>query len=406
MKHKLSSYLKCQSGNIAIMTAVLMPLVIAGAGFGFETSYWYFKDGQMQQAADKAAYTAALEKRSSASASTMTSAALASATQNGYSPGTLTVTSPPSSGTFAGNSSAVQVVITKQLPKFFVGMFTNQQVTVTARSVARLVTGSEACVLALDAAEDEAVYINGNATLSLGGCSIMSNSTHANSLRITGNSDVTANCIIAAGGVSMNSNTEMTGCAAAQTNAQQANDPFANLAYPPTGSNRTVPNGNGVKNLQPGSYAGMDLNGGTVNMAPGVYYIRSGEFKINGNITVNGTGVTIFMAAGTGGISINGNATVNLAAPTTGTYSGMLMFAHRTNENDLSFNGNVAARLTGAIYAKTGDVVFNGNLANAASCTQVVAGTVEWNGNGSISGDCAAQGMADIPVSQLIALVE
>ena len=79
---------------------------------------------------------------------------------------------------------------------------------------------------------------------------------------------------------------------------------------------------------------------GTRTMQPGIYVVSGGDFKINANANVTGTGVTIYIKAGTN-VSINGNATVNLAAPTSGTYSGMLFFGDRTEpERQLEWDGN------------------------------------------------------------------
>jgi Flp pilus assembly protein TadG len=31
----------CRRGNVAIMFALFLPVIIGGAGFGVETTYWY-----------------------------------------------------------------------------------------------------------------------------------------------------------------------------------------------------------------------------------------------------------------------------------------------------------------------------------------------------------------------------
>jgi Flp pilus assembly protein TadG len=31
----------CQRGNVAILFALFLPVIVGGAGFGVETTYWY-----------------------------------------------------------------------------------------------------------------------------------------------------------------------------------------------------------------------------------------------------------------------------------------------------------------------------------------------------------------------------
>jgi hypothetical protein len=115
---------------------------------------------------------------------------------------------------------------------------------------------------------------------------------------------------------------------------------------------------------------------GTRTMKPGIYVVSGGDFKINANANISGTGVTIYIKAGTN-VSINGNATMNLSAPTSGTYSGMLFFGDRTGTGGVSMNGTAASKLTGAVYFANQDVNYLGNFSGNGDCTQVVGKTVE-----------------------------
>src|SRR5665811_151873 len=48
-----------QRGNIAVMMAFLLPILVGGLGLGFEVSNWYLQTRAMQNAADSAAIAAA-----------------------------------------------------------------------------------------------------------------------------------------------------------------------------------------------------------------------------------------------------------------------------------------------------------------------------------------------------------
>jgi hypothetical protein len=105
---------------------------------------------------------------------------------------------------------------------------------------------------------------------------------------------------------------------------------------------------------------------------------------------------------------MNGNATVQLAAPTTGTYSGILFFGDRNNSGTSvnKFNGTASSKLTGDIYFKSQAVQYLGNFSGLDGCTRIIANTIEWSGNTTINQNCSAHGMGNIPSSVLVRLAE
>jgi hypothetical protein len=110
--------------------------------------------------------------------------------------------------------------------------------------------------------------------------------------------------------------------------------------------------------------------------------------------------------AGGASLSMNGNATVNLSAPTSGPYSGILFFGDRSvSGNTYSFNGTASSVMTGALYFPTEAVSYNGNFSGANGCTQIVADTVSWSGNANFNVNCSSYGMSPIPALQAVKLV-
>jgi len=197
------------------------------------------------------------------------------------------------------------------------------------------------------------------------------------------------------GGVSLNSHVSLT-CGAAVTGSSAVTDPFASLDIPSDpGGCKTVSG----SSLTAGNYcSGFSLNGGTTTLAAGTYIISGGQFKLNGNATLSGTGVTFYIKSGVS-ISINGNSTLNLSAPTTGPYAGMLFFGDRSNTATQTFNGSNTSHLTGNLYFAGGTVAYAGNFAGTNGCTQIVADKVDWTGNSTFSADCSAYGMGTIPAT-------
>src|SRR3954452_12219553 len=78
-------------GNIAVIFALTLPIVVGGAGLGVETSYWYYSSLKLQAVADAAAYAGALEKISGSDKPTIISAATLSAATNHFDPSTGTI---------------------------------------------------------------------------------------------------------------------------------------------------------------------------------------------------------------------------------------------------------------------------------------------------------------------------
>ena len=400
----MKNFWRRREGNVAMIAALASPLILGGAAFGADTTYWYFRDLELQAAADAGAYGATIEMRAGRSSTAVRAAALREGSANGFdaADGTITVNTPPTSGAYQ-QPKAVEVLLTERQERFFSGLFDSRVVTAGARAVAIYESSSRACVLALDPGAGRAASVSGSANLTLRGCTLMSNSVAADAVYIGGSSHLTVPCVISVGGVNSTVGLSMNECDVPVTQAPPVADPFANLPEPqPSGS---CQNANGAV-LQPGRYcSGLNLRG-DVRLAPGVYYLERGDFRINANARITGSGVTIYFADGVG-THFNGNATVDLTAPSSGTYSGVLFFGARdSGRQSHVFNGTANSAMTGALYFPADDVEYAGNFSGRNGCTQVVGRTVSWIGNATVEVDCTAFGMANLPAAQLIKMVE
>lgn len=388
------------NANVATIFALTLPIVVGAAGFGVETSYWYYNSLRLQATADAAAYAGALEQISGSDKPTIVAAATQSAATNGLGSGTIVVNTPPASGPNTAKK-AVEVIVRQNLDRMFTAIFTQGQVPEQARAVALIINASKSCMTALDQTASQAALFSGNTTVKVTGCVIMSNSNATDSIQLQGSASLQVDCLIAAGGVSL-SNPVTTVCAAPITQALPAADPFADLPTP--AASNPCQNDNKAT-LSPGTYcSGMTLKG-NVTLSPGVYVVQ-GDLKINANAAIIGSGVTIFMS-GSSTVSMNGTASVKLSAPTSGAYSGVLFYGDRTgNSASSTFNGTADSLLTGAIYFPKQRVNYLGNFSGNSGCTQVVANTIQWSGSTTINQDCTSLGMRDIPAAQSVALVE
>jgi Flp pilus assembly protein TadG len=394
-----ASFRKCRRGNVAILFALFLPVIVGAAGFGVETTYWYYKRLGMQAAADAAAYAGALEKRNGGSASEVTVVSELASSQNGFPKSQTTIQVNPAS---VNGGGSVEVVLTDKAERFFTGLFIASDPVIVARATASFTNASKACILALSPTASKAANFSGNSNLQLTGCSVMSNSSAADSFNIQGSAILKTTCAIAVGGAHTTGGLTETECSAPLTNQPAVADPYADVVAPtPSGACK----GSSAKDttITPGRYcSGLALKG-AVTMQPGVYYIEgSSGFDANAGATVTGTGVTIYITGGTA--KINGGATITLQAPTSGTYAGILFFGDRSTSGQNKFNGDASSKMTGAIYFAGGEVDYQGNFSGLNGCTQVIGDTVEWTGSTSISVDCSAYGMRDLPVQGRVKL--
>ena len=398
-------------GNVLTIFALALPVVLGAGAFAVETTFEYISQTHLQVAADAAAYAAALDNRAGQPLDTITAGANSVATSNGWvsSKGTIQVRTPPTSGPNQ-TPTAVEVVLTQDVPRFFTAVFSPKPLTIKARAVAIYRTAADACILALNKTASQAVNVQGNTHVNLVGCDVMSNSIANDAVNVWGSSTISTECVVSAGGVANNGGLTLTGtdCHSPITQAPRAHDPFDSLPAPSPGPTRNVPGGpnkNGMT-LQPGNYAnGMSLQG-DVTLSPGTYYVSGSGFDVASTASVTGSGVTIFLQSGSN-VTMNGSSHVALSAPTSGTYSGILFFGDRnaTGGNN-KFNGDGSSQLTGDLYFPTQAVNYQGNFSGQDGCMQIVADTVQWTGSTTISVDCSAHGMGGIPARQAVKLVE
>jgi hypothetical protein len=182
-----------------------------------------------------------------------------------------------------------------------------------------------------------------------------------------------------------------------------------NTYYPGVWSSQLLFNGNGNVTMMPGNYClqnGANFNG-NVNITANNVNVRltSGEFIINGNSTFtctnsvffsdggqgfrfNGNGVNncteVLFYARTGEVKWNGNVANTFQAPTSGPYKGLLIYLPYGNTTPLDINGNAGNHIKGTILAVQSPIKLNGNMGTEVLDSQVIGYTVNFNGNGTL----------------------
>lgn len=409
---------KAQDGAVAVLFAILLPVLVGFLALSMDTGVWYMDQRNMQSATDVATLSAAKEL-GSVDYYVLTDLVKDESSRNDFpeSDGiTFTVNNPPLAGDYAGNVNALEVELSKPQERFFSMLHTSGDPTATSRAVALKTSSGEACVLALDTSASSAVSFQGNPDVDLDGCIIASNSSDNCAISVGGSASMEADGLHSVGGFCTNGNPSVTLDDPAVTNAPAIADPYADLADPSYGgcdeNNYKAKN---TETLDPGVYCGnFTINANAdITLNPGTYYVHGGDFRVNGGADVVGNGVTIVMTgtgSAVGEVTINGTSSLDLTAPAEGSgepYEGILMYQDRDAPSGTNkINGNSSNNLVGSLYFPNQAVEFSGNSSSGSSCLRLVALTIKFGGNSGMSHNCTGVGGEDVTTEDTITIVE
>ena len=416
--HWFLALLLASEGSSAIAFAITAPILIGMAGLGVEVGTWYVYNRRLQNAADVASIAAAVEVAYATDGTNNQSLASSivpvEVARNGIPTAkldSLTVNVPPTTGSHVGDNGAVEVILSQKFARNFSSLFSSDVVTERVRAVAMTASDGNFCVLALHKSAADSVYFQGSSYTNLG-CGVASNSNSASSISAQGASQAYVTLARTTGGISNSGGLHAN---ATRTHANSVKDPYSNLSVPthtgPCLDGNVSPNQ--TKQLSPGFYCnGMNIKG-TVTLSAGVYIIAGSDFKINSGAKVTGNGVTIILTNTNGGsfaqADFNGNATIQLIAPTSGPWAGVLFYQDRNAPvsigNVNKINGDSNSKFKGVMYFPSTSVQMSGNATIVDSCLHVVAQTVTFIGNFTLPTACDDPSLKKISAVQ-VALVE
>ncbi len=398
---------KNEAGQALVFAVVALGLLLLGfAGLGIDMGYLRYEKRLQQTAADAAAISGAsnlcppaalclayggvtLGAQNAAAANGYadnSGGQLSTCTSNNVQSGALVgevcvqVNNPPARGPHSGDGNYVEVFVSTVQPTFFMRVLGIQSEVVTARAVATNLGGGagSGCLYILGTPPNS---MEGVGTLNAPGCGIVDNgnfNTQGNALNVTAGTFGIAGASGPGGTIS---------CGSSATcpipNMPTSGDPLSALLTPPAVGVPVVFN---PANIVPGAtYSSIALTDGSVTTFPAGLYILDGNFSISGNATVLGTGVTFYFTnGGTINVStdVSGTPNIQLSAPNSGTYAGVLFYQDPNDTFGPSLGGNSSAFYQGALYFPTALLTFSGNSAlnSGAQYTIVVANSLALSG--------------------------
>ena len=408
-----------QSGQVLIGVAFAMVVLAGFAGLVIDMGSLRHQKRLQQSAADSAAIAGATNLTYGGSAWTI--AGQNAAAQNGYTDGggglsacegtpavgtTCVLVQHPADVTFNGatipggshlaNNDYVEAIVVKVQPTYFMKVFGVDSRTVIARAVATNTGGGPAggggCIYTLGTpsaqlnVQGAGVGGTGNVKLNAPSCGIVDNGNFV----ANGSVEMLAGSIGVGGQYSPPSQQQpctpgvlVQGvCPTPVTGMPYSGDPFATKypipSAPGSGTVAASTTGGSTVTYSPGSYTDITVNStDKAIFSPGLYYI-TGTFKINagayvcaGGIanfaaspfctedTVNG-GVTFYLAGASSSLQINGTSHVEMFAPNSGTYQGLLFYQDPVNTNLATINGTNDSFFQGVVYMPNADLEFAG----------------------------------------------
>jgi hypothetical protein len=232
-------------------------------------------------------------------------------------------------------------------------------------------------------------------------CGAVINSDTSTALSASG-SNISAPSFAMVGGDSVGgSNTGMT---VFVTGIKPVNDPLAYLPVPSVSKSCsgtsdsisgqigvTVTPGSSCYNVSvngsinvtfnPGQYSSITISGSTgVTFNPGLYIIVGSGGLNFGGTNVSATGVTFYLGPNAGAVTATGSNS-SFAAPTTGTYAGILFFQDPSNTKAATIGGSNAA-VVGSLYFPKAQLTYKGSNATSAY-TILVANSIVFSGSNS-----------------------
>jgi len=391
-----------ERGQVIVIMAAVVVGAMAFMILAVDGGMVFHHRRQAQNAADTAALAAALAKTAGAD---YTQAALNRATANGFDNDdpevTVEVYSPPILEPFASDLNAsqyIQVRITGVVHTAFVHLVYHGVVANTVEAIARArppVNMADGYALySTSLHECDGLTFGGNGQIKLEGGDAFSNSdgtetvgscysctrSGSDTVILTGN---TLYCAAdyqdngSGGGVL---NDEGGGSAHIEEYQDQQQMPLMPEIPCPAGATAGNLNLNKSETLDPGNYSNISLKAGAVvTLNPGTYCVN-GDFTGMGG-TITGLGVTIKMLSGQ--FDLGGNVTVDLQAPSSGDWKGLLVYAE-PSVSLVKITGGSGSFYMGTVYAPQTECQIRGGSGTIAVNSQLICRTNDIAGDGQV----------------------
>jgi Flp pilus assembly protein TadG len=408
---------KSEAGNVLMIVALALPVLLGIAGLGIEGSNWFTTRHDMQNAADAAVLAAATNNSDN-----YLNEARAMGKQYGFTNGSddATVTASNAATCPAGGTDCYSVTITKKLALVFAQVlnFTGNTTVGTSNGIQLSVTAiakkttipREYCILTLGngTTTSQDFRANGASSANLSGCNIASNTSMNCNGHDTGADHADAVGVANDCGADRTSGISPVTDNWSAKNSNIPTNPCSSYSGVNWSSNQTL---SGARNI----CGTLTLTADLTVSGSGQIIIWNGDLDLNGKNLVGASGAEItIIFAGTNASNIShtikdsgggqSHATLDIAAPastSTSVWKGIAIYqaTNLTQNVSFTFSGNKPTfNLTGMVYMPHADVTISGVVnksTNGYSCFTMVSQSLLVNGTAQIlsRGECAQAGV-------------
>jgi hypothetical protein len=391
-----------RAGAVLVLVMVALPVLCVIAAVVIDLGHLFTVRARLQATADAAALAAASRLPDQAGATT--EALRYAAFNAGGVPGVVTA-ADVNVGNWTGSQftpggtpvNAVRVSAHRrtshgnEVPLFLGGFVGQSFANVSAAATAGIAPGTgTGCIWAMGTPGQPSTYAlrlqNTGSAINAPNCAVYSNSS-PNSLTVSSGASITAASMDLTGGYAFSGSGTLVPNPP-NTNVPPTPDPLAGLLSPPAnvsapcgtfpyGSSTAVNPGSGTTTIYPGVYCGGIgvRSGAELRLQPGIYVVRGGTLGGGANMVVQnngtkltGSGVMFYLTCTNGPCSPTGTekhalnfqsgGVVNLSAPTSGAYSGILFYQDPnlkgTSDADANyFHSGASSSYDGVFYFPT-----------------------------------------------------
>jgi len=363
--------------------AMLMSMMLVGL-FGFvalavDTSVWYSTKRRLQTAVDSAARAGAHELDRGGSIDEVAAAGTAAAARMGF-----TSANGASVDIEVREDNSVRAVIRSQANMYFARVLGATAPTLSASAAAAVPNTPPPCLTILEPSNSQALDID-KAKIVAPTCRIQVNSTSSEAMKIAGGATVEAAQICVTGNYSGGSTSVPV-----EIGCKPLADPLAAWVPPDPGPCEFSPNSisETTTTLKPGVYCKqIQIDKATVTFLPGIYFLKNGGLKVQGDSILTGKGVA-FLLIGDSKIEIEAKSVIDFVAPVDGPMAGFV-FAHDRNPKaglEHKFVAHSDISYEGAVYLPKHYVTYQGHStsSNIPPFTTYIVGRLKMDGQSEL----------------------
>jgi hypothetical protein len=393
-----------ERGNVLVLMAFALPLVIGCAGLAVDTIQWAYARRQLQGAADAAAIAGVYGLVQGRDMDVAVDDSLALRRDLDPHRSASAVRFPNG---YEQDPFSVRVQLAAPARLSFSSMFLRTRPIISAEATATIVENGEFCAFAIGRDSDTGLKIEPASQVEAE-CGIATNSSSPQAIAAVAASLV-AERIVAFGGIAADDLKSP-----ARSFGPRQKDPLADTE-PPLIPNTGCPNltvnpgatapGGGRIVVEPGCYGNMVLKG-SVRLLDGEYILNRGSLMVGSTAEVSCKACTIFLTSDApssqpwsiGKVQIDRHAKVQMSAPTQGPNSGILIYQDRhaagdKDRGDNIISGSSFSKLSGLIYFPSETLRVDAQMVPDIQCARFIGRRLVFAGRVLLAKGCSGSGV-------------